>query len=73
MTENRRLVPYDLVPPGHEMVYTGEIASASDERIKEDPSLSVDADGNTVQRYRRDSEASPNEFWAATKGRPSAG
>ena len=50
MTENRRLVPYDLVPPGHEMVYTGERASASDERIKEDPSLSVDADGNVIRK-----------------------
>lgn len=47
----RRLVPYEMVEPGFEAVYTGEKAAPSDEGIKSNPRLSIDDEGNVIETW----------------------
>ena len=49
--KQKRPVPYDMVSPGFEAAYTGERASISEEHLKPDPTLSVDAEGAVSQKW----------------------
>ena len=47
----RRLVPYEMLEPGFEAVYTGGKAAPTDERITDNPHLSVDDQGSVIHTW----------------------
>jgi len=49
--ERPRLVPYDLVSPGYEAIYTGRKAGASAEDIQGPCVIEADEDGNEIRRW----------------------
>ncbi len=47
----KRLVPYEMVSPGFEAMYTGGKASDLGEKVKEDPELSVDEAEHVIRTW----------------------
>ncbi len=59
--KKERLVPYDMVSPGFEAIYTGKKSSSEGERVEIITTVSADQAGNQIRKWSVVSWTFPGE------------